>query len=66
MYMYIVFLFQLKSAQSILEQSHQPYQYLVDGIKVRDQQIAKKKDRIASLETQVGYVTGCHKDYALF
>ena len=48
-----VYYSQLQNANSILDQSHQPYHYLVEGIRVRDQQIAKQKDHIATLEADL-------------
>ena len=45
--------FQLQNANAILDQSHQPYHYLVEGVRVRDQQISKQKDHITTLEADV-------------
>ena len=41
---------QLSSAQEVLEKSHQPYSYLIESIRVRDDQLATARGRIAALE----------------
>ncbi|XP_071481297.1 progesterone-induced-blocking factor 1-like [Diadema antillarum] len=39
---------ELSSATNLLEQSQQPYNYLIDSIKTRDRQISSQRDHIAA------------------
>ena len=44
---------QVKSINAILDQSQQPYHYLVDGVRLRDAQINKQRQQINKLEDDV-------------
>ncbi len=44
---------QVKNANAILDQSNQPYHYLIESVRVRDTQINKQKEHIAVLEGDV-------------
>lgn len=46
-------LFQLKNSNSILDQAQQPYNYLIESIRQRDNQILKQKDYTSTLEYDV-------------
>lgn len=49
----LVFLFQLKNSNTILDQAQQPYNYLIDSVRQRDAQINKQKEHITNLEADV-------------
>ncbi|WAR11534.1 PIBF1-like protein [Mya arenaria] len=42
----------VKSTNSLLDQSQQPYNYLIDSMRTRDTQISKQKDYISQLEEE--------------
>ena len=42
--------FQLKNTNSVLDQAQQPYNYLVESIRSRDNQLQQNKQHISSLE----------------
>lgn len=44
---------QLSAANRLLQQTQQPYSYLVDAVRQRDAQIATLKEQVASLEDSV-------------
>ncbi|CAG2208140.1 CEP90 [Mytilus edulis] len=44
---------ELKNSNSILDQAQQPYNYLIESIRQRDNQIMKQKDYTATLENDV-------------
>ena len=44
---------QVKSANKLLDQSQQPYHYLVESVRVRDGQISKQREHIDALEDDV-------------
>jgi len=44
---------QLSAANQLLQQTQQPYSYLVDAVRQRDAQIATLKEQVASLEDSV-------------
>ncbi|VDI63543.1 Hypothetical predicted protein, partial [Mytilus galloprovincialis] len=48
---------ELKNSNSILDQAQQPYNYLIESIRQRDNQIMKQKDYTATLENDVKYFT---------
>ena len=54
---YFMFIFQLKSANTLLDQAQQPYNYLVESIRLRDTQINQQKEHIHTLEEDVRSVT---------
>ena len=41
---------QLNNANQVLDQSQQPYHYLVEAIRTRDSQVTKQKQHISVLE----------------
>lgn len=43
-------LFQLKSANAVLDQAQQPYSYLIESIRVREVQIQQLSQQVAMLE----------------
>ncbi|XP_052815474.1 progesterone-induced-blocking factor 1-like [Mya arenaria] len=43
---------EVKSTNSLLDQSQQPYNYLIDSMRTRDTQISKQKDYISQLEEE--------------
>lgn len=47
---------QLLAANRLLDQTQQPHSYLVEAVRQRDAQIGAMKQRVASLEDDVGYV----------
>lgn len=46
-------LLQLLAANQLLQQTQQPYSYLIDTVRQRDAQISGMRERIASLEDDV-------------
>lgn len=50
------FALQLSAANQLLEQTQQPYSYLVESVKQRDAQIRALKDTISLLEDSVRYL----------
>lgn len=52
---------QLLSANQLLQQTQQPYSYLIETVRQRDAQISTMKGRIASLEDDVRYMYTTHK-----
>ena len=44
---------EVKSANKLLDQSQQPYHYLVESVRVRDAQIAQQRDQLAAMEEDV-------------
>ncbi|KAK3597678.1 hypothetical protein CHS0354_040054 [Potamilus streckersoni] len=44
---------ELKNSNSLLDQAQQPYNYLIESIRVRDNQIQKQRDYIITLEEDV-------------
>ena len=53
---YFFFYCQLSSARELLSKSQQPYSYLIEGVRVRDEQIKTGRETIATLERDVRYV----------
>ena len=51
-----MYCFQAKSANSLLDQAQQPYNYLIDSMRTRDAQIFKQRDYISTLEEDNRYV----------
>ena len=45
--------FQLKNSNAILDQAQQPYNYLIESIRQRDNQILKQRDYTSTLEYDV-------------
>lgn len=43
---------EVKSANSLLDQAQQPYNYLIESMRTRDTQISKQRDYITSLEEE--------------
>lgn len=48
---------QLLAANRLLDQTQQPHSYLVEAVRQRDAQIGAMKQRVASLEDDVRYVS---------
>lgn len=46
---------QLVAANRLLEQTQQPYSYLIETVRQRDAQISAMKERMVSLEDDVRY-----------
>lgn len=52
---------QLLTANQLLQQTQQPYSYLIETVRQRDAQISTMKGRISSLEDDVRYMYTTHK-----
>lgn len=48
------------AANQLLEQTQQPYSYLIEAVRQRDAQISAMKDRITLLEDDVRYSYRSH------
>lgn len=55
---------QLLAANQLLQQTQQPYSYLIETVRQRDTQISTLKERLTSLEDDVRYTytTHLHKE----
>lgn len=55
---------QLLAANQLLEQTQQPYSYLIETVRQRDAQISAMKERMTSLEGDVRYTVHvvCNKE----
>lgn len=51
---------QLLAANQLLEQTQQPYSYLIEAVRQRDEQISAMKERVSSLEDDVRYAYRTH------
>uniref|UniRef100_A0A671TQR1 Progesterone immunomodulatory binding factor 1 n=1 Tax=Sparus aurata TaxID=8175 RepID=A0A671TQR1_SPAAU len=56
---------ELLAANQLLQQTHQPYSYLIETVRQRDAQISTLKERVTSLEDDVRYRTNSHREVTL-
>ena len=56
---YHIGILQVKNANTLLDQSQQPYHYLVESIRTRDRQISEQKKHIVELEEDLRYGSIC-------
>lgn len=47
---------EVKSANKLLDQSQQPYHYLVESVRVRDSQISQQREQILTMEEDISHL----------